>query len=266
MMPARQVASICSERRSSHALVATDLVVMCEKSIATRSSTLVLLRHGSSVANEGQCFGGWDDVVLSERGIEQARSAGRLLKQMNLHFDLSFTSVLRRAIWTLWHCLDALDQRGTRTTSDWRLNERHYGNLQGMKKSEAAGLYSEELVRSWRRSFRQRPPQLEPGDPRDSFGIPPYEGLSRSRVPLGESLQDTQQRVCECWDELILPALKQGQNLLLVAHGNSIRALLMELECITEDEIAAVEVPNGVPIVYDRQPGDHHFVRRQIIP
>lgn len=215
-----------------------------------RSATLVLLRHGSSLANEEGRFGGWDDVPLSSLGIEQARAAGQRLQRMGLQFDMAFTSVLGRATSTLLHCLDTLEQCWVPSVSDWRLNERHYGALQGMKKADSEALYGKEQVRTWRRGFWQRPPLLVPGDARDSYGHRRYEHLSRADVPFGESLQDTQKRVLGCWEQLMLPALVGGQNVLLVAHGNSIRALLMELEKITEHEIASVDVPNAVPLVY----------------
>jgi 2,3-bisphosphoglycerate-dependent phosphoglycerate mutase len=225
-------------------------------------STLVLLRHGSSEANEGHWFGGWEDVALAERGIEQARTAGHTLQRMGLRFDVGFTSVLRRATSTLRHCLETLGQPSLPTVSDWRLNERHYGALQGMRKSDAERLYGEDQVRKWRRSFRERPPELEPGDVRDTFGSAQYAGLSRDEVPLGESLRDTQTRVIRCWNELVLPKLMQGQNVLLVAHGNSIRALLMSLERIDADDIPAVEVPNGLPLQFELSHGRDRFVRR----
>jgi 2,3-bisphosphoglycerate-dependent phosphoglycerate mutase len=225
---------------------------------------LVLLRHGSSTANEGGSFGGWEDAALSARGIAQARAAGQQLQRAGLRFDIGLCSVLRRATWTLWHCLDALDQCWLPTTYDWRLNERHYGALQGQRKAEAVARHGEAQVRLWRRGFRTRPPMLEPGDARDSFGDAAYAGLARHQVPLGESLQDTQRRVGSCWDEKILPALAQGQNVLVVAHGNSIRALLMSIERITEHDIAAVEVPNGTPLLYEARHGGRDFVRRDI--
>jgi 2,3-bisphosphoglycerate-dependent phosphoglycerate mutase len=227
-----------------------------------RSTTLVLLRHGSSIANEGRCFGGWDDVPLAESGVAQARLAGEQLKELNLQLDLCVTSVLRRAIWTAWHCLDTLGQPWMRTAADWRLNERHYGALQGMKKAEAAAIYGAEQVHRWRRGFNDRPPLLLPGDLRDSFGAPPYAGLSREEVPMGESLQDTQSRVLAYWHTVVRPALQRGRGVLVVAHGNSIRALLMELEHLNAQEIASVEVANGVPIVFDAQAGTTEFVRR----
>ncbi len=214
-------------------------------------ATLVMLRHGSSLANEEGRFGGWEDVGLSAMGEEQARAAGRQLRDLQLDFHLAATSVLRRAIWTLWHCLDAMEQPWTPNFCDWRLNERHYGGLQGMNRAQATLRYGEEQLRLWRRGFRQRPPLLEPGDTRDSFGAVPYQTLSREQVPLGESLQDTQQRVLACWSERILPALARHENVLLVAHGNSIRSLLMSLEGISEDRILEREVGNGVPLVYD---------------
>lgn len=230
--------------------------------LTVQSTTLVLLRHGNSAANEGGCFGGWDDVPLAPSGITQARQAGGQLQSLNLRLDVCFTSVLRRAIWTAWHCLDALDQPWIPTIPNWRWNERHYGALQGMKKAQATAIHGEAQVRLWRRSFRERPPLLLPGDSRDSFGAPPYSGLDRGDVPLGESLQDTQARVLTHWRSTVLPALLQGQNVLVVAHGNSIRALLMMLEHISESDIAHVEVANGVPIVLDRKADGQDFVRR----
>lgn len=227
-----------------------------------RNTALVLLRHGKSVSNEGQCFGGWDDVPLAEAGVAQARQAGEYLKTLDLRFDVCFTSVLRRAIWTAWHCLDTLDQPWVRCMPEWRLNERHYGALQGMKKAEVAAIHGADQVRLWRRGFRARPPLLLPGDTRDSFGAPPYAGLHRNEVPLGESLQDTLSRVRVHWESTVSPALQMGQNVLIVAHGNSIRALLMVLEHITEQDITEVEVPNGLPILFERKEGTSDFVRR----
>lgn len=226
-----------------------------------RMATLVLLRHGSSMANEDGRFGGWEDAALSPLGVEQARQAGRQLKKLGLRFDLGATSVLRRAIWTLWHCFDELNQPWARSFCDWRLNERHYGDLQGMSRAEAVRRFGAEQVHLWRRGFRERPPMLALGDARDSFGVIPYEQLSREQVPLGESLQDTQRRVRSCWDERILPALLQQENVLLAAHGNSIRSLLMQLDNIEEEQILQLEVGNGVPLVYDLK-HDGNFVRR----
>jgi 2,3-bisphosphoglycerate-dependent phosphoglycerate mutase len=227
-------------------------------------TSLVLLRHGSSVANEGDRFGGWEDTPLSELGVTQARLAGKEMKGMALAFDIAFTSRLDRAASTLVHCLQALGQSLIPCVPDWRLNERHYGILQGMSRREAENRFGAERVRLWRRSFRGRPPQLAPGDVRDSFGDPRYTGLDRSQVPLGESLEDTKRRVSECWIDTIQPALKSGRSVLVVAHGNSLRALLMILEGIGEAEIPAVEVPNAVPIVYDIVSNDSLARRRQL--
>lgn len=234
---------------------------MTENARAEALVTLVLLRHGSSLSNEDQSFGGWHDVPLSERGVEQARVAGRSLKSAGVRFDLACTSVLMRASSTLMHCLDALGQRSIPTISDWRLNERHYGRLQGMKKTEAAKLYGDEQVRIWRRGYQERPPLITPGEAGDNYGELRYAGLSRSQVPLGESLQDTRARVRQCWDEVIYPALNRYRNVLLVAHGNSIRALLMEVDGISEDRIGNVEVPNGIPLVFHMLPESGVFIR-----
>lgn len=214
------------------------------------SAVLVLLRHGSSVANEAGAFGGWQDVPLSERGVAQARAAGESLRAMGIRFDAAFTSVLRRASWTLWHCLDALDQCWLPAVPDWRLNERHYGALEGMAKAQAEALYGAEQVRRWRRGYAHRPPLLAAGDARDSFGTAAYQGLRRAQVPLAESLQDTRARVLACWQRAIVPELDRGRKVLVVAHGNSIRALLMDLDGIGAEDIPAVEVPNGLPLVY----------------
>ncbi len=218
--------------------------------LAGSHTYLVLVRHGVATSNEAQAFGGWDDVPLAPRGIEQARRVGLLLRKSRLNFDVSLASVLRRAIWTQWYCLDAMDRLWMPTVADWRLNERHYGGLQGLKKADAVRFWGAQQVQQWRRGFRQRPPLLDPDDERDSFGRPAYQGLSRTQVPLGESLQDTQVRVQACWDQAILPRLAAGDNVMVFAHGNSIRALQMKLDGISEDAIAAVEVPNGQPLVY----------------
>jgi 2,3-bisphosphoglycerate-dependent phosphoglycerate mutase len=225
--------------------------------------SLVLLRHGSSLANEGDRFGGWEDTPLSELGVAQARHAGKEMKAMACEFDIAFTSQLERAASTLFHCLDVLGQAHIPCAPDWRLNERHYGALQGMSRKEAENRFGAEQVRLWRRSFGGRPPLLLPGDVRDSFGDPRYTGLDRSQIPLGESLKDTRYRVAECWIDRIQPALNCGRRVLVVAHGNSLRALLMILEDIGEAEIPAVEVPNAVPIIYDVSPGNR-LSRRQL--
>ncbi len=237
---------------------------MRSTAISKPSSRLVLVRHGAASSNEGQSFGGWDDVPLSPRGVEQARAAGRLLRKLNLRFDLSFSSVLRRALWTQWHCLDTMDQPWVPTVADWRLNERHYGGLQGMRKADAVRFWGAEQVHEWRRGFHQRPPMLDPGDPRDSLGTPAYQGLARCQVPLGESLQDTLARVRECWNQAIQPRLSDGKNILLFAHGNSIRALLMILDGTSEDEIVAIEVPNGQPYVYEVTDRGKRYTRSDI--
>lgn len=237
---------------------------MRETGVTRNTSRLVLIRHGSAASNEGQAFGGWDDVPLTARGIEQARAAGRLMRKLNLRFDVSLTSVLRRAIWTQWHCLDAMDQPWVPTVADWRLNERHYGGLQGMKKADAVRFWGAEQVQEWRRGFHSRPPTLDPGDQRDSFGKPAYRGLTRSQVPLGESLQDTQVRVNHCWRETIRPHLLEGRHVLVFAHGNSIRALLMTLEGISADSIPAIEIPNGEPYLYDVTERATRFVRQDL--
>lgn len=229
--------------------------------MASSAAKLVLVRHGVATSNEGEAFGGWDDVPLAPRGVEQARMAGGLLKKLNLRFDVSFCSVLRRSLWTQWHCLDRLDQPWLQTVADWRLNERHYGGLQGMKKADAVRFWGADQVHQWRRGFHQRPPLLDAGDARDSFGMPAYQGLAREQVPLGESLRDTQERVRQCWTQAIGPRLAAGERVIVFAHGNSIRALLMILEGIGEEDILSVEVPNGQPYLYEVSDQGSRFQR-----
>ena len=213
-------------------------------------ATLVLLRHGASAANEGNRFGGWEDVGLTSTGKSQALEAGHQLHRAAVHFDLAFTSVLKRATESLAFCLEGMKQARIPTISDWRLNERHYGQLQGMSKADAVDIFGEARVRAWRRGFHERPPPLEVGDERDAFGKPPYLELRRDQVPLCESLKDTQLRARGCWTDYILPALAQGQNVLVVAHGNSIRSLLMDIEGIDTTRISAIEVANASPLIY----------------
>lgn len=236
----------------------------CQEKLAESVAHLVLIRHGVSAANEGQTFGGWEDAPLAPAGVEQARGAGHLLQRLGLRFDVSFSSVLSRAIWTQWHCLDAMGQPWVPSFPDWRLNERHYGGLQGMKKADAVRFWGAAQVHSWRRGFGQRPPLLDAGDARDSFGAPEYKGLSRSQVPLGESLEDTQARVLQCWRERILPRLNAGDNVLLFAHGNSIRALLMTIEGIKAQDISQIEVPNAEPYLYAFKKGSGNFEREDM--
>lgn len=211
--------------------------------------TLVLIRHGESTWNLENRFTGWTDVGLTPAGVAQAKAAGQLLKARGQVFDLACTSVLRRAIHTLWHVLDEMDCSWLPVTKDWRLNERHYGALQGLNKAEMARQYGAEQVLLWRRSYDTRPPALAPGDPRCERGDRRYAGLAS--VPLSECLQDTVARVLPCWNEVLAPALRAGRRVLVAAHGNSIRALVKYLDAIGDADIVGLNIPNGVPLVYE---------------
>jgi 2,3-bisphosphoglycerate-dependent phosphoglycerate mutase len=209
---------------------------------------LVLLRHGESVWNRENRFTGWTDVDLSPSGVEEARAAGRALKDAGLRFDLAHTSVLKRAIRTLWITLDALDQMWLPQHKSWRLNERHYGALQGLNKAEMAAKFGEQQVLVWRRSYDTPPPALEAGDPRSEAGDPRYAGID---VPRSECLKDTVARVVPYWENDIAPAISAGRRVLVAAHGNSLRALVKYLDGVGDDEIVALNIPTGVPLVYE---------------
>jgi 2,3-bisphosphoglycerate-dependent phosphoglycerate mutase len=212
---------------------------------------LVLIRHGESTWNLENRFTGWTDVALTPTGVEQAREAGRLLREAGLEFDLACTSVLKRAIWTLWHCLDAMDRTWLPVVNDWRLNERHYGALQGLNKADMAREYGDAQVLTWRRSYDTQPPLLAADDPRGQRGDLRYAALSPEQVPLTECLRDTVDRVLPCWNELLAPAIRSGKRLVIAAHGNSIRALVKYLDGISDADIVGVNIPNGVPLVYE---------------
>jgi 2,3-bisphosphoglycerate-dependent phosphoglycerate mutase len=212
---------------------------------------IVLMRHGESTWNLDNRFTGWTDVDLTAKGVAEARQAGVLLKQAGLAFDLAYTSVLKRAIRTLWGTLDEMDLMWLPVKHDWRLNERHYGALQGLNKGETAAKYGDEQVLVWRRSYDTPPNPLEPGDPRDSFGDPRYAGLPRAQVPLTECLKDTVARVMPAWDEEIAPAIRAGKRILISAHGNSLRALIKSLDGISDADIVGLNIPNGQPLVYE---------------
>jgi 2,3-bisphosphoglycerate-dependent phosphoglycerate mutase len=209
---------------------------------------LVLLRHGESTWNLENRFTGWTDVPLTPTGVAQAQAAGRLLKAEGYDFDMSFTSVLSRAIWTLWHCLDGMQRTWLPVQHRWRLNERHYGALQGLNKGDMAKQYGDEQVLVWRRSYDTPPPPLADGDERLEAGDRRYDGLE---VPRTECLKDTVARVLPLWNEEIAPAIRAGQRVLIAAHGNSIRALVKHLDGIADDAIVGVNIPNGVPLVYE---------------
>lgn len=212
--------------------------------------TLVLIRHGESEWNLENRFTGWTDVDLTEKGISEAKSAGRLLRESGFDFDLCYTSYLKRAIHTLNHVLDNMDRVWLPVQKSWKLNERHYGALQGLNKSETAEKYGEEQVRIWRRSFDVKPPVLDPEDERNPKLQEQYRGVKPENLPLTESLKDTVARVVPYYEKEILPEMRCGKRVMIAAHGNSLRALIMYFEKLTEEEIVSVNVPTGTPLVY----------------
>ncbi len=212
---------------------------------------LVLIRHGESTWNLENRFTGWTDVDLTATGVEQAKNAGRLLKAEGYDFDLAYTSVLKRATRTLWHTLDEMDRTWLPVQHSWRLNERHYGGLQGLNKADMAKQYGDAQVLVWRRSYDTPPPALEPQDPRSERSDVRYAQLDPSQVPLTECLKDTVARVLPFWNESIAPAILSGKRVVVAAHGNSIRALIKYLDGISDDAIVGVNVPNGIPLVYE---------------
>jgi 2,3-bisphosphoglycerate-dependent phosphoglycerate mutase len=212
---------------------------------------LVLIRHGESTWNLENRFTGWTDVGLTPTGVAQARESGRLLKAEGYEFDVAYTSVLKRAIWTLWHALDEMDRTWLPVVNSWRLNERHYGALQGLNKGETAKKFGDEQVLVWRRSYDTPPPALEPSDPRSERSDPRYAKLAEGEVPLTECLKDTVARVLPYWNDTLAPAIRSGQRVLIAAHGNSIRALVKYLDGISDDAIVGLNIPNGIPLVYE---------------
>ncbi|KQV94461.1 2,3-diphosphoglycerate-dependent phosphoglycerate mutase [Rhizobacter sp. Root1221] len=212
---------------------------------------LVLIRHGESTWNLENRFTGWTDVELTPTGVEQAKEAGRLLKAEGYEFDVAYTSVLKRAIWTLWHTLDQMDRTWLPVVHSWRLNERHYGGLQGLNKAETAKQYGDEQVLVWRRSYDTPPPSLDANDPRGQRQDVRYAKLNPNDVPLTECLKDTVERVLPVWNDSIAPAIKAGKRIVIAAHGNSIRALVKYLDNIADDAIVGVNIPNGIPLVYE---------------
>jgi 2,3-bisphosphoglycerate-dependent phosphoglycerate mutase len=211
---------------------------------------LVLLRHGESAWNRENRFTGWTDVDLSEQGQHEAHEAGRLLRESHFVFDLAFTSVLKRAIRTLWIALEELDLMWIPVHHSWRLNERHYGALQGLNKAETAAKFGDEQVLIWRRSYDIPPPALQPSDARSSARDPRYAALPRNDIPLTESLKDTVARFLPLWHERIAPEVRSGHRVLIAAHGNSLRALVKYLDGLSEQEIVALNIPTGIPLVY----------------
>ncbi|GFO68737.1 2,3-bisphosphoglycerate-dependent phosphoglycerate mutase [Geomonas limicola] len=228
---------------------------------------LILLRHGESVWNQENLFTGWTDVDLSERGREESRLAGLALKEQGIAFDVAFTSVLKRAIRTLWILLDEMDRMWVPVHHDWRLNERHYGALQGLNKAQTAEKYGVDQVKKWRRSYQVKPPALEPGDPRHPQFDPRYRELEPSLLPATECLKDTVERVLPCWESQVAPLLRQGKRVLVAAHGNSLRGLIKYLDGISDDDIVNLEIPTGQPLIYELdqelRPLRHHYLRSQ---
>jgi len=214
------------------------------------SFSLVLLRHGESIWNRENRFSGWTDADLSEKGVNEAHEAGRVLREGRYTFDIAYTSVLKRAIRTLWIVLDELNLMWIPVSRSWRLNERHYGALQGLNKAETASEVGEELVRSWRRSFTARPPALSREDGRYPGNDPRYRDVCQADLPLTESLRDTVLRFLPFWHETIAPDVGAGKRVLIVAHGNSLRALVKHLDGIPDDEISTLNIPTGIPLVY----------------
>jgi 2,3-bisphosphoglycerate-dependent phosphoglycerate mutase len=211
---------------------------------------LVLLRHGESEWNKKNLFTGWHDVKLTEQGVREARDGGRAMADEGLHFDIAYTSLLSRAIKTLWLSLEEMDQMWLPVTKHWRLNERHYGQLQGQNKKEAVAEFGEDQVKIWRRSYAVPPPPVDLDSPEYPKNDPRYAGLTANDLPRSESLKDVLARVMPYWDATILPQLKAGKRVLIAAHGNSLRALIKHLENISDDDIVGVDVPTGVPKAY----------------
>ena len=224
----------------------------------------VLIRHGESIWNLENRFTGWTDVDLTPTGIEQAQAAGRLLKAEGYEFDLAYTSVLKRAIHTLWHTLDAMDRQWLPVHNSWRLNERHYGALQGLNKAETAQKFGNEQVMVWRRSYDTPPPALEATDPRCERADLRYAKLKAQEIPLTECLKDTVARVIPLWTDSMAPAIEAGKHIVVAAHGNSIRALIKYLDNISDEDIVNLNIPNGIPLVYELdahlKPIKHYFL------
>jgi len=212
---------------------------------------IVLIRHGESVWNKENLFTGWTDVDLSEKGLSEAHAAGKRLKEEGFVFDEAWTSTLKRAIRTLWITLDEMDLMYLPVHHDWRLNERHYGALQGLNKAETAAKYGEEQVKIWRRSFDTPPPALEKSDPRYPGLDPRYASLAEAQLPLCESLKDTCARTMPFWNEVIVPRLTAGRKLIVSAHGNSLRAIVKNLNHISDAEIVDLNIPTGIPLIYE---------------
>ncbi len=212
---------------------------------------LVLIRHGESLWNLENRFTGWTDVELTATGVEQAKQAGLKLKAHGYDFDLGYTSVLKRAIHTMWHTLDSMDRSWLPVAHHWRLNERHYGGLQGLNKAETAQKFGDAQVMAWRRSYDVPPPALTPGDERCEGADPRYAKLPAGQVPLTECLKDTVERVMPFWNDSLAPAIRSGKRVLISAHGNSIRAMVKYLDGVSDQDIVGLNIPNGEPLVYE---------------
>ena len=225
---------------------------------------IVLLRHGESEWNKENRFTGWTDVDLSEKGVAEAMAGGKLMKEAGFKFDLAYTSVLKRAIRTLWLALDQMDQLRIPVYKTWRLNERHYGALQGLNKAETAKKYGDEQVHIWRRSYDIQPPALTADDERFPGKDPRYADLTKDELPLTECLKDTVARFLPFWHETVAPAIKSGKQIIIAAHGNSLRALVKYLDNIPESEIVELNIPTGIPLVYeldkDLKPIKHYYL------
>ena len=228
---------------------------------------IVFMRHGESTWNLENRFTGWTDVDLTEKGVAEAKTAGRVLKEAGFTFDVAYTSVLKRAIRTLWLAMDEMDAMYLPVKNDWRLNERHYGALQGLDKAETAAKFGDEQVLVWRRSYDTPPPALEKDDERTSFGDPRYASLSDEQIPLTECLKDTVARVMPAWNDEIAPAIRAGKKILISAHGNSLRAIIKMLDNISDADIVGLNIPNGQPLVYeldaDLKPIKHYYLGDQ---
>ena len=221
--------------------------------------TLILLRHGESTWNKENRFTGWTDVDLSSGGTAGAHHAAQLLRDCGLSFDVAYTSVLKRAIRTLWIVMDDLDLLYVPVVKSWRLNERHYGALQGLNKKETVRKFGEEQVHAWRRAYGIRPPALKENDPRHPGHDPRYAGLDKKQLPGTESLKDTLERVLPFWHESIAPSIRAGRTVMIAAHGNSLRALVKYLDGISDDEISELNIPTGFPLVYELDDNLHPF-------
>lgn len=213
--------------------------------------TVVLIRHGESLWNKENKFTGWYDVDLSEKGRTEAANGGKILKEKGFTFDLAYTSVLKRAIRTLWYCMDEMDLMWIPVIRSWKLNERHYGDLQGLNKAETAKKFGDAQVLEWRRSFDTPPPTLTKDDPRYPGNDPRYQDLSEDEIPLAESLATTIERVVPYWEQTIVPEIKNGRKVLIAAHGNSLRALVKHLDNISNEDILRLNIPTGTPLVYE---------------